>query len=72
MRPPLWRTSSHRTVSYTHLHQKIKNTFGNNNMVAIIVPKGNYDAERQILQQLEACPEVDSAQGLANTEAHDG
>lgn len=53
-------------------HQKIKNTFGNNNMVAIIVPKGNYDAERQILQQLEACPEVDSAQGLANTEAHDG
>lgn len=53
-------------------HQKIKNTFGNNNMVAIIVPKGNYDAERQILQQLEACPEVDSAQGLANTEAQDG
>lgn len=53
-------------------HQKIKNTFGNNNMVAVIVPKGNYDAERQILQQLEACPEVDSAQGLANTEAQDG
>ena len=53
-------------------HQKIKNTFGNNNMLAVIVPKGNYDAERQILQQLEACPEVDSAQGLANTEAEDG
>lgn len=53
-------------------HQKIKNTFGNNNMVAVIVPKGNYDAERQILQHLEACPEVDSAQGLANTEAQDG
>ena len=53
-------------------HQKIKNTFGNNNMVAVIVPKGNYEAERQILDQLEACPEVDSAQGLANTEALDG
>lgn len=53
-------------------HQKIKNTFGNNNMVAVIVPKGNYDAERQILQQLEDCPEVKSAQGLANTEAQDG
>ena len=53
-------------------HQKIKTTFGNNNMVAVIVPKGNYDAERQILDQLEACPEVDSAQGLANTEALDG
>lgn len=53
-------------------HQKIKNTFDNNNMVAVIVPKGNYDAERQILQQLEDCPEVKSAQGLANTEAQDG
>ena len=53
-------------------HQKIKNTFGNNNMLAVIVPKGNYDAERQILQQLEDCPEVKSAQGLANTEAQDG
>ena len=53
-------------------HQKIKNTFGNENMVAIIVPKGNYDAERSILQQLDACPEVKSTQGLANIEAQDG
>ena len=53
-------------------HQKIKNTFGNENMVALIVPKGNYDAERAVLQQLEACPEVKSCQGLANTEAQDG
>ena len=53
-------------------HQKIKGTFGNENMVALIVPKGNYDAERAVLQQLEACPEVKSCQGLANTEAQDG
>lgn len=53
-------------------HQKIRNTFGNENMVAIIVPKGNYDAERSILQQLDACPEVKSTQGLANIEAQDG
>ena len=53
-------------------HQKIKSTFGNENMVALIVPKGNYDAERAVLQELEACPEVKSCQGLANTEAQDG
>lgn len=53
-------------------HQKIKNAFGNNNMLAIIVPKGNYDAERNILQQLDECPEVKSTQGLANIEAMDG
>ena len=53
-------------------HQKIKSTFGNENMVALIVPKGNYDAERAVLQELEACPEAKSCQGLANTEAQDG
>lgn len=53
-------------------HQKIKQEFGNNNMVAVIVPKGNYDAERSILKQLDACPEVKSTQGLANIEAMDG
>ena len=53
-------------------HQKIKAEFGNENMVAIIVPKGNYDSERAILQELDQCPEVKSTQGLANIEAMDG
>ena len=53
-------------------HQKIKAEFGNENMVAIIVPKGNYDAERAILQELDQCPQVKSTQGLANIEAMDG
>lgn len=53
-------------------HQKIKNTFGNSNMVAVIVPVGNYDAERQILAELDACEEVKSTMGLANIEAMDG
>ena len=53
-------------------HQKIKNTFGVNNMVAVIVPTGNYDSERQLLKDLDSCAEVKSTQGLANIDAMDG
>ena len=53
-------------------HQKIKNTFGVNNMVAVIVPTGDYDSERQLLKDLDSCVEVKSTQGLANIDAMDG
>ena len=53
-------------------HQKIKNTFGVNNMVAVIVPTGDYDSERQLLKDLDSCAEVKSTQGLANIDAMDG
>ena len=49
-------------------HQKIKNTFGVNNMV----PTGDYDSERQLLKDLDSCAEVKSTQGLANIDAMDG
>ena len=52
-------------------HQKIKNTFGVNNMVAVIVPTGDYDSERQLLKDLDSCAEVKSTQGLANIDAMD-
>ena len=53
-------------------HQKIKNAFGVNNMVAVIVPTGDYDSERQLLKDLDSCAEVKSTQGLANIDAMDG
>ena len=53
-------------------HQKIKNTFGVNNMVAVIVPTGDYDSERQLLKDLDSCAEVKSTQGLTNIDAMDG
>ena len=53
-------------------HQKIKNTFGVNNTVAVIVPTGDYDSERQLLKDLDSCAEVKSTQGLANIDAMDG
>ena len=53
-------------------YQKIKGEFGTSNMVAVIVPSGNYENEGKILQELENCPEVKSTMGLANIEAMDG
>ena len=51
---------------------KIKDTFGENNMAALVVPSGNYDAEQAILEELEQCPQVKGTMGLAGIEAIDG
>ena len=40
--------------------------------MALLVPKGNHDAEAQLLDTLESYPEVDYAMGLANIEAIGG
>ncbi len=57
-----------RQVSYF----KIKETFGTNNMVALVIPSGDYEAEKSILKELEEKEEVKSAMGLSNIEAMDG
>ncbi len=49
-----------------------KDNFGDTNMVALVIPSGNYEYEKRLLKDLEDCPEVDSAMGLANIEAMDG
>lgn len=46
--------------------------FGASNMVALIVPAGDYDSEKALLRELDSCPEVDYTMGLANVEAMDG
>ena len=51
---------------------KIKDTFGTSNMVALVLPSGDYAAESQVLQELQACPEVKSTLGLSGIEAMDG
>ena len=50
----------------------IKETFGTNNTLALLVPAGDYESEGKILEELESRPEVKSAMGLANIEALDG
>ena len=52
--------------------EMIHESFGTSNMVALTVPAGSYDKEAKLIADLEACEEVDSCMGLANTEAMDG
>lgn len=48
---------------------RISDTFGNQNTIALLVPKGDYEKEGEILAEISELPEIDKAQGLANTEA---
>lgn len=52
--------------------QMIDDTFDRVNMVALIVPGGDTDAEGKLLAELEEFDEVDYTLGLANVEAMDG
>ena len=51
---------------------KIKDTFTSRNMVALVVPSGDYEKEAQLPRELEARDEIDYTMGLANVEAMDG
>ena len=50
----------------------IEETFGVENMAAVMVPVDSYETEGSFIKELEAHPEVDKIVGLANTEAMDG
>ncbi|MCR4923639.1 MAG: MMPL family transporter [Lachnospiraceae bacterium] len=50
----------------------IGESFADENMVAFIVPAGDYDKEAELIADLEAREEVDHIQGLANIEALNG
>lgn len=52
--------------------QMIADNFTDTNLVAVMVPAGDHDAEKALLAELEQYDEVDSAMGLANVEAMDG
>ena len=48
--------------------KKIKATFGDTNIMALIVPSGHYDKEKAVLEELETYDEVDYTTGLSNIE----
>lgn len=52
--------------------QMIDDTFTSSNLVALVVPTGDYTAERLMLNDLEQRDEVDYTLGLSNVEAMDG
>ncbi len=50
----------------------IDDTFTSKNMVALIVPAGDYEKEAAMLDELDGMDEIDYTMGLANVEAMDG
>ena len=56
----------------TIANNKIKNKFGTTNLIALVVPAGNYEAEGKILKALSQYDEVESTLGLSSVEAMDG
>ena len=52
--------------------ERISDIFGSQNMLALLVPQGNYGSEKALLKHLESYDEVDYVLGLANTEAMEG
>ncbi len=55
-----------------HSYFKIKDQFGVSNMLAVLVPVGDYEAEMAVLDELGDQPEVNSIMGLGNIEALGG
>lgn len=52
--------------------EKVNHTFGAQNIMALLVPKGDYNSEKALLARLEAHDQVDYAMGLSNVEVMDG
>ncbi len=50
----------------------IDDTFTSSNMLALVVPAGDYETEAALLEALESYDEIDHTMGLANVEAMDG
>ena len=61
-----------KMTEHQYAYFDIKDTFGASNMVALLVPSGNYESEARILEELNDCPEVKSTMGLSGIEAMDG
>ncbi|MFR1831759.1 MAG: efflux RND transporter permease subunit [Lachnospiraceae bacterium] len=51
--------------------KKIKETFPISNTTAIIVPKGDYEKEKELIHDIEQLDVVDNVMGLANIEVDD-
>ena len=52
--------------------EKVADTFGQKNTIAVLVPRGDYTKEGLILERVSQLPQVSQATGLANQEVEDG
>ena len=51
--------------------EKVADTFGSKNTIAVLVPQGDYEKEQHILKRVALLPQVTQATGLANIEVED-
>ena len=59
---PAWRIAD----------EKVTDTFGKKNTIAVLVPRGDYNKEKYVLERVSQLPQVTKATGLANIEVEDG
>ena len=52
--------------------RRVNETFGTQNIMALLVTKGDYASEKALLDRLESYDQVDYAMGLSNVEVMDG
>ncbi|MGF7059885.1 efflux RND transporter permease subunit [Brassicibacter mesophilus] len=52
-------------------NKKIKDTFGSDNLLAVIVPAGDYESEGKLLKAFEELKVTETAIGLANSKVND-
>ena len=52
--------------------EKVADTFGASNTIAVLVPRGDYEKEGRILERAAQIPQVTQATGLANIEVEEG
>ena len=56
---------------YMTAKREISKVFDLDNTLAVVVPKGDYDSEARIMEEIEELPMVDSTLGLANVTVDD-
>ena len=59
---PAWRIAD----------EKVTDTFGKKHTIAVLVPRGDYNKEKYVLERVSQLPQVTQATGLANIEVEDG
>lgn len=59
---------SRKKTEYVIAREKIESVFGTSNVMAVIVPKGDYKKEAAILSYLDKIDRVDFALGMSNVE----
>ena len=62
------KRQNEQDIAASAIHER----FGENNLVVVIVPSGDYAKEAALISELEASPEVNYALGIANIDAVEG